>query len=310
MKIKKYLVNIILAAAILALLAIVFVIVYPKIIKLKSNWDVSEDGILNFADYGELEFKITPYSDNEYFNITKVEFKSEGAKIYGLLVVPYSDEKLPGLVLLPGAGVSKESELNLAATIASLGFVVLTIDQRGVGETGGPFVGIDEDYSNFINNKGVFQYLMFYDALKAAKILRELASVDRNNILIAGESLGGRIAIISAAIDSNIKGVIGISTSGFGFREGHDKKKNRFIKSIDSDTYVPLIAPRKLAMIHNINDAGIPFQSTANTYLKAKEPKILLYINETSQDCKHGYCQAMHDALKNGLKFALGKVEK
>ena len=36
------------------------------------------------------------------------------------------------------------------------GFAVLTIDQRGIGETDGYVPGIEQDYNNFINNYWAF----------------------------------------------------------------------------------------------------------------------------------------------------------
>lgn len=118
---------------------------------------------------------------------------------------------------------------------------------------------------------------------------------------LAGESLGGRIAIIAAAIDPHINGVLVISTAGFGFEGGPDKTKNAFLNSIDADHYIRLLAPRKLAMMHSADDKIVPLSSAVKTFSKAEEPKQFILINDT--DCGHGYCDAMGKGLVDALDY-------
>src|SRR3989338_443768 len=101
------------------------------------EWLVDKDGYLYYpSDRGDVKFNRQDYGADGNLSIHKVVYPSRSSNIYGLLVLPASaEELLPGIVLLPGAGVSKESELGLAKSIAGLGAVVLVIDQRGTGET-------------------------------------------------------------------------------------------------------------------------------------------------------------------------------
>ena len=270
------------------------------------GWNVDGNGYLSYPGYrGEVKFRRDNYSETETLHISKIVYQSENGNIYGLLVIPKTvSGALPGVVLLPGAGVSKESELYLAEKISSLGAAVLTIDQRGVGETDGKVSSIDDDYKSFINGQEPFQHLMVYDALRGYDFISSAPFVDKGRIIIAGESLGGRIAIIAAAIDTNIHGVLVISSAGFGFAGGNDVLKNRFVNSIDSDHYTPLISPRRLVMIHAINDTKISFSSAVNTFIKAQEPKQFVVINDTS--CKHGYCDSMESAIVSSMEYLAG----
>lgn len=288
-------------AALLVLLIVASGYLYWKSHQSAIGWQVSEKGIIKFKVPDKIEFSKTPYNENEYFTIEMIIYQSKDAQIHGLLINPYSLEQLPGIVYLPGAGASKESALNVSATIASLGFIVLVIDQRGIGETKAPTASIDQDFASFTDKKEPFQHLMVYDALLAAKILNEMPGIEKGSIYIAGESMGGRNAMLAAAIEPSIKGVLAISSSGFGFLPKGDDEKDRFIKSLDPDNYVRLIPPRRFVMLHNIQDPMIPFDSAVATYKKAGEPKNFFYINETS--CKHGYCAGMHAALKESLYF-------
>ena len=276
--------------------------------KSDDSWAVDANGYLNYpANRGIVNFSRANYSDepNENIFVSKIVYRSRNGYVYGLLVLPKSVYgKRPGVVLLPGAGVSKESELALAKNISSLGAAVLAIDQRGVGETGGNFPSLDEDYNNFVNGKEPVQHLMVYDALRAYDLLYSAPFVDASKIILAGESLGGRIAIIATAIDRNINGVLVISSAGFGFKGGNDSNKNAFIKSIDSDHYIDKIAPRKLVMMHNLNDNVIPLDSAVNSYLKAQEPKKFVLVNDTG--CNHGYCNSMYNGLVASLDYLVG----
>ena len=113
-----------------------------------------------------------------------------------------------------------------------------------------------------------------------------------------GESLGGRIALISAAIDKKIRGVIAISSAGFHFNGGNDKQ-SRFIKSIDPDNYMESIYPRKIVMMHNTYDKNVPFDSALITFGKAKELKEFILVNDTK--CNHGFCGSMLPYINSSL---------
>ena len=269
------------------------------------QWMVDKNGNLYYPLKREqIKFTRETLNETDNFIISKVIYPSTRANVYGLLVLPKKiSGEVPGVVLLPGAGVSKESELKLAEKISELGIAVLTIDQRGVGETDGPIPTLDDDYASFLASKEPMQHLMVYDALRGFDLLYSAPFVDPKNIIIAGESLGGRIAVIAAAIDRNVKGVLVISTAGLGFKGGPDKMKNAFVFSIDSDHYISSITPRKLVMMHNIQDKNIPVQSALNSYSLAQQPKRFIYVNDTS--CNHGYCDSMYDGLVEGLQFVM-----
>ena len=270
-----------------------------------NSWQVDSNGFLSYPlNRGNVLFNRQNYGETDNLTISKIIYQSTNGNIYGLLVLPTTAAKLlPGVVLLPGAGVSKESELNLAKKIALLDAVVLTIDQRGVGETGGNVNSIKQDYLDFLNAKETTQHLMVYDALRAYDLLYNAPFVDSAKIIIAGESLGGRIAVIATAIDKNIEGVLVISSSGLGFEETNDTRVSTFLKSIDSDHYIDLITPRKLVMMHNANDWIIPLSSAINSFQKAQEPKEFVLVNDST--CNHGYCDSMYNGLVDGLKFVM-----
>lgn len=271
--------------------------------KKEEVWKVDENGYLSYPIEREpVKFNRQDYGQDGNLTIQKIIYQSRGANVYGFLVMPLTAEELPpGIILLPGAGVSKEAELELAKKIALLDTAVLVIDQRGTGETNGEFPALDEDYESFLQGTEAVQHLMVYDALRAYDLLKSAPFIDSDRITIMGESLGGRIAIIAAAIDRNIEGALAISSSGFDFKGGPDEKKNVFLKSIDPDHYIGLITPRKLVMMHNSNDNIVPLNAALATYNKAQEPKQFVLVNDTT--CNHGYCDSMYDGLVDALDY-------
>ncbi len=272
------------------------------------QWMVDKKGYLYYPLKREqIKFHREELNGTGNLSVSKIIYPSKNGNIFGLLVLPKNiTHEIPGVVLLPGAGVSKESELPLAEKIALLGIAVLAIDQRGVGETDGGFPTLDEDFASFSASREPYYHLMVYDALRGFDLLYSAPFVDPNHIILAGESLGGRNAIIAAAIDRNIKGVLAISSAGFrgiGYTSGNDNMKNAFIDSIDSDHYISLIAPRKIVMIHNVNDRNILIQSAVNSFSYAQQPKRFIYVNDTS--CNHGYCDSMYSGLVDSLQFVM-----
>jgi len=277
----------------------------------KSNsldWRVDEDGRLSYQ-LSKPEFNLSEETIDANSSLMAVQFASRGAEISGLLRIPKfsrtasdgvnNKEGIPGIVLLPGATVTKEREQGLAKHLADLGYATLTLDQRNLGA-----IDVDADLELFRAGSEPIEHMMVYDALAAAEILRSQPEIDPERIIYAGESNGGRFAIIACALDKQALGVLAISTSGYGTDAAvaqsriEDEETIRFYRSIDPDTYLPLIAPRPLVMIHSRKDTVIPYPLAVKTYALASQPKSLVSVG-----CwVHGYCQEMDEGIEKGLR--------
>ncbi len=239
---------------------------------------------------------------NEY-TLYKISFESRPFLTYkttiqGLLFLPNKKEKVPGIVYLPGGGVSKESASPLAEILTKMGYAVLIIDQRGIGETGGYYLSLDDDYKLFTQGNEPIQHLSVYDGLKTFDVLRKISEVDEKNIAILGESMGGRYALIAGSLDDRIKGEIIISASGFHFENNPLLPYNTYLQSIDPDNYVEKISPRPVFFFQGTNDSVQKINDTQKTFDLAKEPKKLFIAN----GCGHGYCNEMKNELQKNLK--------
>jgi len=267
------------------------------------SWQVTEEGRLQYST-PKPEYQLKLLEIDDCTRLFKVTYESKDQQIEGLLRKPETngsrgDEGLPGIVLLPGATVTKERELGLAKYLCSLGFASLTLDQRNLGG-----VDIQGDLQSFLEGAEPAEHKMVYDALAAAEILRAQPDIDPDRIVYVGESNGGRFAIIACALDSKARGVVAISTCGYGTAlaissgELQDPDRIQFFRSIDPDTYLNEIPPRKLVMIHSRNDTVIPYGLAQSTYAKASQPKDFDLVGCTV----HGYCAEMSYYLGKQLE--------
>ncbi|HQQ36902.1 MAG TPA: acetylxylan esterase, partial [Methanothrix sp.] len=221
---------------------------------LSKDYSVSDAGLLEYR-IALPSYNITPGNLEENSSFSEVSFESRGAEIAAILRMPGPEIKkkiktqnISGIVLLPGATVTKEAEQGLARRLADLGYASITLDQRNLG-------GIDPqgDLQHFLQGQEPEEHKMVYDALAAAMILRDRPEIDRDRIIYAGESNGGRSAIIACALDKKARGVLAISTCGYGTAAAIasatgaiDSDSARFYLSIDPESYLGEVSPRPL----------------------------------------------------------------
>lgn len=244
--------------------------------------------------------KVVEVIEGENFSISKIIFYGEdGKEIYALFYRPNRDNFDVVIVLPAGAG-TKESRGFYGEMLAEIGYGALILDQRGIGETDGNIPSLEEDfYQNFINGKESFQILTAKDVVKAIDYLNSLKEV--NEVGVLGESMGGRNAIIAAGLDNRIKTAIIISSAGYS-ASFSDARLNEFFSYINPDSYVIRIGPRRILMLHSINDNVVLISDARRTFSLAKEPKNFVEFNDLK--CIHGYCKLMYNAIKDELEFS------
>ena len=280
-------------------LSLMLVLVYFLIPHSSDQWSVSKDGVLSYHENRDkVDIKVLKTESGNGDTLETISFPSKDYAVEGLLRIPSSMKKVPAVVILPGAAVNKEGTQGLAKIFANKGYASLGIEQRNLG-------GVDTryDYSLFKDDKEPVEHKMVFDALRAVDVLRQDTRIDANKIAIIGESNGGRFAIIAVALDPDIKGVIGISTSGYDTESQitnvRDETAIRFYRSIDPETYLEKIPPRKLVMLHSVNDSIIPIDLAENTFKKAEEPKQFYRIITGN----HGFSEDMSVPLEKELEL-------
>ena len=281
---------------------ILLALIYFLIPQGSDKWNVSGQGILSYPENrGKVDVTVIKTESHPGYSLETISFPSKDYTVEGLLRIPDAGEKVPAVLILPGATVPKEGTQTLADIFSSMGYASLGIEQRNRG-------GVDfrSDFDLWKNGKEPVEHKMVFDALRAVDVLRQQPSIDPERIAIVGESNGGRFAIIAAAIDPKISGIIGISTSGYDtesqISQIKDESAIRFYRSIDPETYLKSIPPRKFVMLHSVNDTIIQIGYAQNTFGKAMEPKQFYSVTTGT----HGYSEGMKEPLVNELKVMFG----
>lgn len=138
-----------------------------------------------------------------------VEFYSEGCKIAAHLYYPdnyQSGSALPAIILCHGfAGIKELLLPEYAKSFATAGFMVLTFDYRGFGESEG-------ERGRLVPAEQVV------DIRNAITFMETLEEVDPTRIGLWGSSFGGANIITTAAIDRRVRCLVAQLTFGSGER--------------------------------------------------------------------------------------------
>ena len=138
-----------------------------------------------------------------------VGFYSEGHRLVGDLYTPDGltpHERRPGIVLCHGYTGVKDLYLpDNARVLTEAGYVVLTFDYKGWGDSEGP-------------RSRLAPYSRVADVQAALTFLGERPEVDRARLGIYGTSYGGATVVWVAAIDPRVKCTVSVVGIGHGGR--------------------------------------------------------------------------------------------
>jgi uncharacterized protein len=139
----------------------------------------------------------------------RVSFYSEGVKLAGDLFLPPDlkpDNRRAGIVLCHGyTGIRTIYLPDNAAVLAAAGYVVLTFDYKGWGDSEGP-------------KSRLAPYSRVADVQAALTFLGAQPEVDAERLGIYGTSYGGATVVWVAAIDPRVKCVVAVVGIGNGTR--------------------------------------------------------------------------------------------
>jgi uncharacterized protein len=187
------------------------------------------------------------------------------------LWLPNDAPPWPGVVIVHGAGSSKENHADFARLATAGGWAVLAFDLPGHGDSEPPMSGAAVE-----------------DVVAMARLLASQDGVDPGRVAVRGSSLGGFLAIHAAAASLQIAGVIAICPAGqehlaSGLRRGSFEMRvddplglEAWLLSHDIGEAVEQIAPRPLILMHAEGDTQIPSDHSEELYDRAREPRKLI----------------------------------
>ncbi|MFV0390430.1 MAG: acetylxylan esterase [Paludibacteraceae bacterium] len=154
--------------------------------------------------------KCTEKVDVYHVNVQSYEY---GTRLYGMLCVPRKEGKYPAILRLPGAGIRPYYG---SVADAEKGYVIFEIGIHGipVNLTGviysNLYQGALKDYHTFnLENKDKYYYKRVYlGCVRAIDFIYSLPQFDGENLITLGGSQGGALSIVTAALDSRVKGLV------------------------------------------------------------------------------------------------------
>jgi len=138
------------------------------------------------------------FSQSTQFTIQDVKFESQGITLAGSILKP--EQPLAAVVIVHGSDPVKR-EMEFAKRLAKEGIAVLTYDKRGVGESGGVYVGPSVGTNN-IDPANLT--LLAQDANAAVKTFQTYLKDKKISIGLVGFSQAGWIIPIAAGKNPQI----------------------------------------------------------------------------------------------------------
>jgi uncharacterized protein len=136
---------------------------------------------------------VTVFSQSTEFTIQDIKFESQGITLAGSILRPKNP--FAAVVIVHGSDPVKR-EMEFAKRLAKEGIAVLTYDKRGVGESGGVYVGPSVGTNNIDTTN---LNLLSSDVNEAVKILQTYLKEKKITIGLVGFSQAGWIIPITAS---------------------------------------------------------------------------------------------------------------
>jgi alpha-beta hydrolase superfamily lysophospholipase len=199
------------------------------------------------------------------------------------LWLPLGADPSPAVLIFHGAGSQKANHVDFARAATSHGFVALTFDNRGHGQSDGKLGG-----------------RAVTDAERLVHALAERPEVDERRIAVRGSSMGGLLAIHLAAVSKQVAAAVAICPAAEHMMiddlrrlaRGEPPPPGSALESIRVDApalvawleehdvreAIELLGTKPLMLVHARDDEVIPWEFSRELYQRAEEPKRLLLL--------------------------------
>jgi cephalosporin-C deacetylase len=293
-------------------------------------WD---EGKAQLAKY-PLDAKMEPLPGYSTANVDvyHVNFQNVGAvinktsRIYGILAIPKQanpNQKFPAVLHVPGAGV-RPYRGSLA--LAEKGIITLQIGIHGMPVTLDQSVydnlaagALNLYMSSNLDNKNTFYFRrVILGCLRANDFLMSLPQFDGKNLGVMGGSQGGALSVMTAALDSRVKGLAVwipalADMTGYvygragGWSHAFKDEQNRTKEKIETSKYYDTVNFARRLKVPGIytfgyNDETCPPTSMFSAYNVVTAPKKLLLALETGHSLTNEQGERVNKWLEDLLK--------
>jgi uncharacterized protein len=223
-----------------------------------------------------------------------------GQRVTGLFMRPKAEGRYPCVLLLHGAGGSKDSMLaRCGSELAARGIASLALDAARCGERADqPAPESLRRTAGWASRVTLVDYRMALDYLKTRD------DVDSKRIGLAGYSMGSQMGAVLAAVDTRIGPVLlcvgGDPIRPYVLSAPDEQKENLEVAS--PSNFIGYISPRPLLMLNGKEDNNITPDMTKRLWDAAKEPREIRWA-----DCGHALPP---EFIRQGLDWLADKLKK
>ncbi len=248
-------------------------------------------------------------ADCHHVNLQNVGMAAASSRFYGVLCQPKAPGKYPALLSVPGAGVRPYRGL---AEMAARGIITFQVGIHGIPVIMDQSVydslgaGALANYNTFgLDSRDRYFYRRVYlGCVRANDFLTSLPNWDGVNLAVTGGSQGGALSIVTAALDSRVRGlaayypalsdVTGYLQNRAGgwphmFRAAEGPMAHRSIDKIETSRYYDVVNFARRVKVPGLyswgfNDETCPPTSMYSAYNVIPGQKKLLLALETGHN--------------------------
>jgi uncharacterized protein len=238
--------------------------------------------------------------DDESRFARHITFKDPfGLEVTGLFTRPKAEGQYPCVLLLHGAGGSKENIMNsFGPQLVAKGIASLALDAAQHGERREQ--GSPNDPIRY--KAGWVQRVSLIDYRIAIDWLKERKDIDGTHIGLIGYSMGSQMGAVLAGVDERIRAVL-LCVGGdpiFPVRRTVEATQRENIDLVAPVNFIGHISPRPLLMLNGKEDDNIIPEMTKLLYDAAKEPREIRWT-----DSGHSLPR---EFLAEGINWLAGKL--
>jgi dienelactone hydrolase len=164
----------------------------------RPTFSYDDTASLGLNDRGPIESDVGPVSVHD------VSFRSQGLVVTGYLVLPRAPGRHPAVVLVHGAGGTRNDLLGRARELALRNIVALTITEPSSSTASAPAT-VPERYTSRAREAQIRDVIA---VRRAVDVLRSLPAVAPTRIGYLGMSAGGRTGMFIAAAERRIRALV------------------------------------------------------------------------------------------------------
>ena len=246
---------------------------------------------------------LLPERCTDKVNVYHVSLQNiHNSKWYGILCVPKTPGKYPAILNVPGAGIRR---YNGDIGNAEKGVITFEVGIHGIPVTMDAGVYTDlsrgalSGHQNFnLDDRDTYYYKRVYlGCIRSVDFIFSLPEFDGSNIVVTGGSQGGALSIVTAALDSRIKGLSAfypalcdltgyLNNRGGGWPHMFNIASNNTPKKIETSRYYDVVNFARQLKVPGFyswgyNDVVCPPTSMYSAYNVITAPKTLFLVEET-----------------------------